>query len=522
MNLLFELPPLPTLRETMLIVPELMLTFFACAALVVDIALPRGKKAITAWFCLVGIGFVMVSLLQQYQLIADKLPVEGFYGMARVDGLAIVFRGIFLLAAALSIILSVKYLDVENEQRGEYYALILFATVGMMFVAIGNDLISLYIGLELMALTVYVLVGYLKRNERSNEAAIKYFFTGIFSSAVLLYGMSILYGVTGRTNLTQISEAIASYTQVGNPQAEGDPRMMLILALVLIGAGLLFKIAAVPFHMWAPDAYEGAPTSVTAFMSVGPKAAAYVLLARVLLFGLGPLREMESLPGWSMMLGAVAALTMTIGNISAVTQENIKRMLAYSSIAQAGYLMLGVLAGTQMGYQGVVFHLVTYTLMNTGAFAVIISLHRKGIIGEKIDDLNGLFAKAPGVAVMMLVFMLSLAGIPTTAGFIGKYFLFGSLIQSGKPWMVYLAVIAVVNTAISFYYYARFIRAMFLNPLQEEAPLTLSSPMRVSMALSAVLVVILGIYPQPLIKVADLAARSISTVYAQASGVAAN
>ncbi len=522
MNLLFELPPLPTLRDTMLIVPELMLTLFACAALVVDIALPRGKKSLTAWFCLVGIGFVALALVQQYTLNADKLPVDAFYQMARIDGLSLVFRGIFLLAAALSIVLSVKYLDVENEQRGEYYALILFATTGMMFMAIGSDLISIYIGLELMALTVYVLVGYLKRNERSNEAAMKYFFMGIFSSAVLLYGMSILYGVTGRTNLGQISEAIAGYTQNGQLQGEGDPRMMLILALVLIGAGLLFKIAAVPFHMWAPDAYEGAPTSVTAFMSVGPKAAAYVLLARVLLFGLGPLRDMEGLPGWSIMLGVVAALTMTVGNIGAVTQENIKRMLAYSSIAQAGYIMLGVLAGTQMGYRGVVFHLVIYTLMNTGAFTVIISLHRKGIIGEKVDDLNGLFAKAPGVAVMMLVFMLSLAGIPTTAGFIGKYFLFGSLIQSGKPWMVYLAVIAVVNTAISFYYYARFIRAMFLNPLKEEAPLTLSQPMRVTMAVSAVLVMLFGIYPQPLIKVADLAAKSISTVYAQASGIASN
>jgi NADH-quinone oxidoreductase subunit N len=521
MPFLLDLPPLPTTRELMLIAPELLLTFFACAALVIDIALPRGKKHVTAYFSLAGIGVVAISLVQIFLVNADRLPLTAFYGMVGIDGLSLVFRGIFLLAAALSIMLSIKYLDVEGEQRGEYYAMILFATTGMMFMAIGSDLISLYVALELMALSVYVLVGYLKRNERANEGAMKYFLMGIFSSGVLLYGMSLLYGVTGVTNLSQISATVADIILNGPSAETGDPRLLLFLALALIGAGLLFKVAAVPFHMWAPDAYEGAPTSVTAFMSVGPKAAAYVLLVRVLLFGLGPLREMESLPGWAAMLGIVAAATMTIGNLAAVTQENVKRLLAYSSISHAGYVLLGVLAGTQMGYQGVVFHLTIYTLVNTGAFGVILTLHRKGIIGDKLDDLNGLFAKAPTLAAMMLIFMLSLAGIPTTAGFIGKYLLFGSLIQSGKPWMIYLVLIAVVNTAISFYYYARFIRAMFLNPLKDEEPLAVSSLMKVSMAAAAALVMALGVYPQPLIKVADVAAQSIPLYKPQASGVAA-
>jgi NADH-quinone oxidoreductase subunit N len=276
--------------------------------------------------------------------------------------------------------------------------------------------------------------------------------------------------------------------------------------------------------MWAPDAYEGAPTTVTAFMSVGPKAGAYVLLARMLLFALAPLREMKDLPGWAAMLAIVAVLTMTIGNLAAVTQDNVKRLLAYSSIAHAGYILLGLVSGTPMGYQGVAFHIMTYTLMNTGVFAVIIALHRQGVIGEKLDDLNGLFAKAPSVAVLMLIFVMGLAGIPSTAGFVGKYLLFGSLIQSGKPWLTYIAIIAVLNAVVAFYYYARFLRAMFLNPPGESpaeaTPLLLTPGIRAAMVVSAVAVLFFGIYPQPLIGVAELVAQSITTVYAQGSGIA--
>ncbi|AEP12776.1 NADH-quinone oxidoreductase subunit N [Chloracidobacterium thermophilum] len=521
--LLVELPPLPTLRETALIMPEIILTLFACAALVLDVALPRGKKQVTAYLSLVGLGFVALALAQQVMGVAERLPVSAFYGMLFIDGLSVVFRFVFIVAAAFSILYSIRYLEFEREQRGEYYALILFSTLGMMFVAVSGDLISLFVSFELMSLSVYVLVGYLKRDGRSNEAAMKYFLTGIFSSALILYGLSLVYGVTGHTNLGLIAETIADYVQ-GAGAENGDPRLLLLVAMVLVAAGLLFKIAAVPFHMWAPDAYEGAPTTVTAFMSVGPKAGAYVLLARMLLFALAPLREMQDLPGWAAMLTVVAVLTMTIGNLAAVTQDNVKRLLAYSSIAHAGYILLGIVSGTPMGYQGVAFHIMTYTLMNTGVFAVIIALHRQGVIGEKLDDLNGLFAKAPSVAVLMLIFVLGLAGIPATAGFVGKYLLFGSLIQSGKPWLTYVAVIAVLNAVVAFYYYARFLRAMFLNPpsenLADAAPLLLTPGVRAAMVVSAAAVLFFGIYPQPLIDVAEIVAGSITTVYAQSPGIA--
>jgi NADH-quinone oxidoreductase subunit N len=521
--LLVELPPLPTLRETALIMPEIILTLFACAVLVLDVALPRGKKQVTAYLSLVGLGFVALALAQQVMGVADRLPVSAFYGMLFIDGLSVVFRFVFIVAAAFSILYSIRYLEFEREQRGEYYALILFSTLGMMFVAVSGDLISLFVSFELMSLSVYVLVGYLKRDGRSNEAAMKYFLTGIFSSALILYGLSLVYGVTGHTNLELIARTIADYVQ-GAGAESGDPRLLLLVAMVLVAAGLLFKIAAVPFHMWAPDAYEGAPTTVTAFMSVGPKAGAYVLLARMLLFALAPLREMQDLPGWAAMLTVVAVLTMTIGNLAAVTQDNVKRLLAYSSIAHAGYILLGIVSGTPMGYQGVAFHIMTYTLMNTGVFAVIIALHRQGVIGEKLDDLNGLFAKAPSVAVLMLIFVLGLAGIPATAGFVGKYLLFGSLIQSGKPWLTYVAVIAVLNAVVAFYYYARFLRAMFLNPpsenLADAAPLLLTPGVRAAMVVSAAAVLFFGIYPQPLIDVAEIVAGSITTVYAQSPGIA--
>ncbi|OYT70442.1 MAG: NADH-quinone oxidoreductase subunit N [Chloracidobacterium sp. CP2_5A] len=521
--LLVELPPLPTLRDTALIMPEIILTLFACAALALDVALPRGKKHITAYFSLIGLAFVAVALAQQVATMASLLPISAFYGMLFIDGLSVVFRFVFIVAAAFSILYSIQYLEFEREQRGEYYALILFSTLGMMFVAVSGDLISLFVSLELMSLSVYVLVGYFKRDGRSNEAAMKYFLMGIFSSALILYGLSLVYGVTGHTNLGLISETIAGYVQ-GGASESGDPRLLLFVALALVSAGLLFKIAAVPFHMWAPDAYEGAPTTVTAFMSVGPKAGAYVLLARMLLFMLGPLREMESLPGWAAMLAVVAVLTMTVGNLAAVTQDNVKRLLAYSSIAHAGYILLGIVSGTDLGYQGVAFHIMTYTLMNTGVFAVIIALHRQGVIGEKLDDLNGLFSKSPSAAVLMLIFILGLAGIPSTAGFVGKFLLFGSLIDSGNPWLTYVAVIAVLNAVVAFYYYARFARAMFLNAPSESAadaaPLLLTPGVRVAMTLSAAAVLFFGVYPQPLINVADVVAQSITTIYAQSSGVA--
>jgi NADH-quinone oxidoreductase subunit N len=504
-----------SLSDLQLIAPEIILTVCACVVLVMEVVLPYKKSKWTAYFALVGIALAFVSLVALFfsmggfQSLRDTgaLPAaNGFYGMIRIDGFAIVFKIIFLLAAALSIAISTKFLDIEGEQHGEYYALVLFATVGMMFLGCGYDLISLYISLELMALTFYVLVAFTKRQKRSNEAAMKYFLLGAFSSGILLYGMSLLYGVAGSTNLGDISQAVTAALTTSDPTETvmGLPlRPLLLLGMIGIAAGLFFKISAVPFHMWAPDAYEGAPTSVTAFLSTGSKAASFALFARIFMEALPAMRA-----DWAPLLGLVAAITILVGNWGAVTQNNAKRLLAYSSISNAGYLLLGLIAMNEYGYIGLVIYLFVYTLMNLGAFGIIISLRRRGIIGDNVDDLTGLGQKAPGMAIMMTVFMLSLGGLPVTGGFIGKYFLFGGLMQrgqvEGKAWYYWLAIWAILNTVVSFYYYVRFIRAMYLSDRVADAqPLSLSPALMTALVVSLIGIIFIGIYPQPFISLAQ-------------------
>jgi len=487
------------LADLQLIIPELILTACACLALVMEVILPYRKSKLIAYFSLAGIAFAAVSLVVQY-LSGTGVPMGGFYGMIRVDGFAIVFQSIFLVGAALAIGISTRYLDIEGEQHGEYYALVLFATVGMMFLACGFDLITLYISLELMALTFYVLVAFTKREKRSNEAAMKYFLLGAFSSGVLLYGMSLLYGVAGSTNLGEIGRAVA---EIASSTTQGEPslRPMLLLGMIALAAGLFFKVAAVPFHMWAPDAYEGAPTSVTAFLSTASKAASFALYARIFIEALNSIRA-----DWAPLLGLVAAITIMVGNWAAVTQENSKRLLAYSSISNAGYLLLGLVAGNTYGYVGLMIYLLVYTFMNMGAFGIIISLRRRGIIGDNVDDLTGLAHKAPGMAAMMAVFMLSLGGLPMTGGFIGKYFLFGGLLQRGKAdgknWYYWLAGWAIINTVVSFYYYVRFIKVMYLgDTIADDKPLSLSPALQTALVASLVGIIFIGVYPQPLVEI---------------------
>jgi NADH-quinone oxidoreductase subunit N len=472
--------------DLQLIIPELILTVCACAALVMEVILPYRKSKLTAYFSLTAIGLAFVSLVVQWWFTRHLLPFDGFYGMVRIDGFALLFKAIFLVSAGLAIGISTRYLDIEGEQHGEYYALVLFATVGMMFLACGYDLIALYISLELMALTFYVLVAFTKREKRSNEAAMKYFLLGAFSSGVLLYGMSLLYGLAGSTNIGEIGaelgrlgpvvqNAIDSARQgTGIADDIAKLRPMMLLGMIALAAGLFFKVAAVPFHMWAPDVYEGAPTSVTAFLSTGSKAASFALYARIFTEALGGMSA-----DWAPMLGLVAAITIMVGNWAAVNQENSKRLLAYSSISNAGYLLLALVANNLYGYIGLIVYLFVYTLMNMGAFGIIISLRRRGIIGDNVDDLTGLGQKAPGLAAMMTIFMLSLGGLPITGGFIGKYFLFGGLIQrgtgpEGKSWYLWLAVWAILNTVVSFYYYFRFIKVMYLGDrIADSRPLAL-------------------------------------------------
>ena len=491
-----------------LIAPELILTVCACVVLVMEVILPYRKTKLTAIFALIGIGLAGVSLGIQWTSIPRDVALEGFYGMIRIDGFALLFKAVFLVAAGLAIGISTRYLDIEGEQHGEYYALILFATVGMMFLACGYDLITLYVALELMALTFYVLVAFTKREKKSNEAAMKYFLLGAFSSGVLLYGMSLLYGIAGSTNVGEIAQEISRVMATFQAGVQAEPgsstlRPMLLLAMISLAAGLFFKIAAVPFHMWAPDVYEGAPTSVTAFLSTGSKAASFALYARIFIEALRGMRD-----DWAPLLAIVAAITIMVGNWAAVTQENSKRLLAYSSISNAGYLLLGLIAGNMYGYVGLVIYLLVYTLMNMGAFGVIISLRRRGVIGDNVDDMTGLGQKAPLLAAMMTVFMLSLGGLPVTGGFIGKYFLFGGLIQRGtadhKNWYYWLAIWAIINTVVSFYYYFRFIKVMYLGDrLADDRPLSLSPALQTALALSLIGIIFVGVYPQPFIKVAQ-------------------
>lgn len=493
-----------SINDLALIAPELILTLAACIGLVLAVLLPRDKKQFAAWFSLVSIALAFVSLILLWR--GNALPVNAFYGTVKIDGLAILFKGMLLVAAALTIAISIKFLDIENEQRAEYYALCLFATVGMMFMCSGFDLIVLYISLELMAITFYVLVAFTKRDKKSNEAAMKYFLLGAFSSGLLLYGMSLLYGIAGSTNLNDIAAGVASVASVSTTDAQSPGAMLrplLLLGVISLSAGMFFKVSAVPFHQWTPDAYEGAPTPVTAFLSTASKAASFIMFARLLLVSLEAMRV-----DWAPLLGIVAAITILVGNWGAVTQDNSKRLLAYSSIANAGYLLLGLIGANEWGYRGLVIYLFVYVLMNIGAFGVIISLKRKGFVGEDVDDFAGLGRRAPFMAFMMTIFLLSLGGLPATGGFVGKLYLFGSLIQrgsaDGRNWYYVLAVWGVVNTVVSFYYYVRFIRLMYLSEeTRDESSLMPSMALRIALGVATVGVILTGIYPQPIINIAQ-------------------
>jgi NADH-quinone oxidoreductase subunit N len=399
--------------------------------------------------------------------------------------------------------MSVRYLETEDENHGEYYALMLLSVVGMMCMAAGYDIVLIFIGLELMAISTYVLVGFLRRDRRSNEAALKYLLLGAFSSGIFAYGLSLFYGLTGSTNLGVISNRLFDLMQ----RSEYKP--LLVVALLTTITGLFFKIAAVPFHQWAPDAYEGAPTSITGFMSVAVKAAGWAMLLRILIgspFHLGGLVYLR--PLWFPVVIFVSIATMTGANFAALTQTNTKRLLAYSSIAHVGYMLLGLVAGTATelnadGIKGILIYLLVYTFMNLGAFGVITSLRHKKVIGDELDDLNGLYSRAPVEAVLMLVFMLSLAGIPPLAGFWGKYFIFLSLISTGH---YALASLGVLYSVFGLYYYLKIANAMFMRqPEKGEEKLPVSYAMRAALGLTGFATLFIGILPNQFIQMVNWA-----------------
>jgi NADH-quinone oxidoreductase subunit N len=414
-----------------------------------------------------------------------------------VDHFAIYFFYLFLAATAVSILISSRYLEIEHENHGEYYALMLLSVAGMMCMAAGFDIVLIFIGLELMAISTYVLVGFLRRDRRSNEAALKYLLLGAFSSGIFAYGLSLLYGLTGSTGLYEISRQLARLL------ARDPHNAVAIIALLTTVTGLLFKIAAVPFHQWLPDAYEGAPTSITGFMSVTVKAAAWAMLLRTLLWGLLPLR-----PIWVPLLVFVSIATMTGANFAALTQTNTKRLLAYSSIAHVGYMLLGLVAGTATqvsidGIKGILIYLLVYTFMNLGAFGVITSLRHREVIGDELDDLNGLYSRAPVEAVLMLVFLLSLAGIPPLAGFYGKYFIFLSLIESGH---YALASLGVLYSVFGLYYYLKMANAMFMGKAEAgEGRLPVSLAMRAALGIAGFATLFIGILPDRFIQLVNWA-----------------
>ena len=483
-----------SLSDFYYILPELVLTVGSLAVLIVDVLLPKERRAALAWVTLLVIGATMVSLLP-----FTNTRVEVAHGLLAVDRFGLFFKFVFLLAAAITVLMSVRYLAIEGASPGEYYFLILCATLGMMIMAGGIDLITIFIGLETMAVSFYILAGFIKPSQRSNEAAVKYFLLGAFSLGVLLYGMSLMYGLSGTTNLRVMAGAFTTMQQ--------DPR--LVLAVILVVAGVGFKIAAVPFHMWAPDVYEGAPTPVTAFLSVGSKAASFAMLIRIFAEGL-PAMALD----WQRLFWTLAVITMTVGNVAAVTQSNVKRMLAYSSIAHAGYVLIGIVANTPRGITATLVYLLIYSFMQLGAFAVLVLLRRTDVAGEEMKDFSGLAFRNPFAAFAMLLFMLSLGGIPPTAGFMGKFWLFSAAIDAQFYW---LAVIGVLNSAISLYYYVRIVVFMYLKKETMGSEPTTSPALAVVLGVAVAATLLFGVYPQLLFRLADASAQTLGAVNAAAA-----
>lgn len=490
--------------------PELLLSFFGFAILILSAVFPRYWRRGIGWISLVCVLVVLAFVptyigssdsQEQGKIVAGTTQtafadMQGRPSFA-LDGFAIFFKIVILLSAALTILLSVRYLDFERIQEGEYYALILFSVVGMMFMASGLDFILIYIGLELMALSVYILVGFIKWNRKSNEAALKYFLLGAFSSGILLYGISLVYGICGTTNLEGIRIAI---------ERGIENELILETGVIFILVGMAFKIAAVPFHMWTPDAYEGAPTSITAFISTGPKAAAFAILLRIFIHGFMDLQD-----DWTLLLALLAVASMTLGNITAISQDNIKRMLAYSSIAHAGYALMGLVAvgaaygdsqTRAFGLTSVILYMLIYTFMNMGAFGFVVFLRREQFLGDRLEDYSGLAKRSGLAAFIMLVFMLALAGIPATAGFIGKWWLFGAAIKANYIW---LAVAAIINSAISLYYYLRVVVYMYMHEPAEEGKFSPPFGVVCTLAVAIFFIFLIGLYPNPFINFAKFA-----------------
>jgi NADH-quinone oxidoreductase subunit N len=436
-----------------------------------------------AWVSLATIAAAAWSVLR----VRDVRRVL-FDGMFVHDGFTVFFTLLFCAIAAVAVLLSWDYVKRTRIHHAEYYALILAATLGMIVMAASNDLITIFLGLELMSLALYVLVGFRRGRLESNEAALKYFLLGAFASGFLLYGIALLYGATGSTGLGAMAATLSGSTLKQSP--------LFVAGAVLLLVGFGFKVAAVPFHMWTPDAYEGAPTSVTAFMSAGAKAAGFAALLRVALKVLG-----GSDTDWTPLLAWVAVLTMTVGNVTALMQKNVKRMLAYSSIAHAGYVLVAVVAGGTDGASAALFYLAVYSFMNLGAFGILTLLGREQEERVQLSDLAGLGSRQPFLALAMTVFMISLGGIPPTAGFMAKVYVFGVALKAGQ---VPLVVVGVLNSVISVFYYLRITVAMYMEePQGEPVGISRAFPGVVALVLALILTLWWGVQAHGLLETAQ-------------------
>ncbi len=463
--------------------PTLIVLAAAGLVLLLDL-LPRAiGRDLLATVTLAGVvGALLVTLSRWGK------PERAFDGMVVLDDFALFANVVICYAAALVVLLSIDYLRRSGSETGEYYALVLFATSGMMLLAVAGDLVVLFLALELMSLSLYVLAGVFKRELASSEASMKYFILGAFAASFLLYGIALIYGATGTTSLDRIAVAASGRAH--------DPLLVVGLGLLLVGFG--FKTSSVPFHMWAPDVYQGAPTSVTVLIATGSKTAAFAALIRVLLVGLRGAQ-----PDWAALLWIVAVLTMTLGNVVAIAQSNLKRMLAYSSVAHVGYMLVGVVAGGSAGGGAVLFYLLTYTFTTAGAFGVITLCERAGVEAVEVGDYAGLARRHPLLAAVFGLFLLSLVGIPPLAGFVGKFYLFGAAVRTGYLW---LAVIGVLNSAVAAYYYLRVIVYMYMRePEGAGATLVPSYAAGAALAIALIGIVLFGVIPAPFVDLAQAA-----------------
>ncbi len=471
----------PESIDLIALAPVLVLSVFAMMVLVVDLFGGR-NKTLLVFISLVGLLMTAISAFAKH-----PIPAYSFNDSYIVDHLSLFFICIFTISSALTILLSVEYNEREGIKAGEYFALILFCTVGMILLASATDMIMIFLGIEIVSICLYVLTGIRRDNIRSNEAALKYFLLGAFATGFLLYGMTLVYGSTGSTNLFKIAEVVS------NPAAQTNPLLLMGLVLLIIGFG--FKVASVPFHMWAPDVYQGAPTPVTAFMSVGPKAAAFAAFFRVFVEAFP-----ELAPSWEMLLTIVAVLSMFFGNLGAIMQTNIKRMLAFSSISHAGFLIMAIIAKSSLAASSLLFYLLAYAFTTFGIFGIIILMGRKGEENLEIKNYSGLAYKHPVLALSMTVLLFSLAGLPPFSGFIAKFYLFSAAIKEG---LVTLVIIAVLNSAISFYYYLKVIIFMYMKEQEAEFKIALA-PLTLFVIVIGVLGTLgLGIFPNSIIALAS-------------------